>query len=118
MQTICVPDSFRIKNDLREITVKPVKAIFENYKIVLTCEIYVGEGIVPAFKKCFNIPVDPDPEIEKNLMAWNRYVQLMANEYFAAVVPLVIGEYFPEPSPLHPQLRQTVLNSEPHLFPL
>lgn len=115
MPTIRVPEPFRIKNDLREITVKPVKAVFENYTIVLNCEIYVGKGIVPAFRKCFTIPVDPDPEIEENLMAWNRYVQLMADDYFAVMVPLVIGEYFPEP---HPQRHQTVLNSEPHLFPL
>lgn len=99
MADIRLPKLFVIKNDLREITVNPVEATYDKKLIIMNCEIYVGEGTTPAFHRRFNVPVDPDPEIEKNPIAFNRFVQLTMDTYFAAIVPLVIREFFPEPLP-------------------
>jgi hypothetical protein len=115
---IRLPQPFKISNEFREITVKPIEATYDKKLIIMHCEIYVNDGSLPAFHKCFNVPVDPDIEIEKNPLAINRFVQLTMDTYFVAIIPIVLREYFPEQLPQHQLCPQPVLNSELHLFPL
>ena len=114
---IRLPKPFKIRNEIREITVKPVDATYDKKLISMHCDIYFGKGSVPAFHKLYNIPVNSDPEVEKNPMALNRFVQLTMDCYFAEIVPLVIQEFFPEKLPHHQQYPQSVLNSELCQFP-
>ncbi len=118
MADIYLPKPFVVRNDLREITVKPIEASYDKKLIVMHCEIYVGEAKIPAFHKCFNVPVNPDPEIEKHPMAINRFVQLTMDTYFAAILPIILREYFPENLPPHQQCPQPILNSDIDQFPL
>jgi hypothetical protein len=96
MIKIHLPKPFSIRNDLREITVKPIETTFDNKSIVIHCEVYVGQAKIPAFYESYNVPIDVDPAIEKNPLAYVRFIQLKLNHYFSEVYPLVIAKYFPE----------------------
>jgi hypothetical protein len=101
MTKIHLPKPFSIKNDLREITVNPIEATFDSKLIVIHCELYVGQAKIPAFHECFNVPTNVDTAIEKNPLAYVRFIQLKLNQYFSDVYPKVIQKYFPEKLPQH-----------------